>query len=63
MREFPVVGPQVQPSLRDALSSLLSDAVELADNSWQTYVNLVIKFGDFSADHGELNLDETENLV
>jgi len=46
---FPAVGPHVEPGLRNALTSLLSDAVALADNSWQTYVNLVIRFGEFSS--------------
>ena len=55
--EFPAVGPDVQPSLRSALTSLLKDAVLLADNSWQSYVNLVIKFGEFSNNH---HLQSTE---
>jgi hypothetical protein len=50
---LPSVGPKVQPGLRTALSTLLTDAVALADNSWQTYVNLVIKFSDFSNDNPE----------
>jgi len=50
-KEFPVVGPYVEPSLRDALQTFMQGATQLADNSWQTYVNLVLKFGDFSSDH------------
>jgi hypothetical protein len=53
-QEFPSVGPKVQPGLRTALSTLLTDAVALADNSWQTYVNLVIKVSDFSSDNQEI---------
>jgi len=48
LANFPVVGPNVQPGLRDALLNLMSGAMAIADNSWQTYVNLVLKFGDFS---------------
>lgn len=45
---FPVLGPAVQPGLRGALSSLMSSAAQMADNSWQTYINLVLKFGSLS---------------
>ena len=49
--EFPPVGPQVNPELKTALEQLMDSAKELADNSWQTYVNLVIKFRAFSHPH------------
>lgn len=51
-KDFPTLGPKVEPSLRDALTSFMTDTIDLADDSWQTYVNLVIKFGDFS--HGQI---------
>lgn len=51
--EFPIVGPKVQPGLKNALQGLMSDALGLADDTWQTYVNIVIKFGDFSAMQAE----------
>lgn len=47
-KEFPTLGPKVEPSLRDALTAFMADTIGLADDSWQTYVNLVIKFSDFS---------------
>jgi len=47
-KEFPVLGHNVQPNLRTALSHLIQDAKTLADDSWQTYINLVIKFGDLT---------------
>lgn len=55
---FPVLGPQVQPGLRGALSALMSSAAEMADNSWQTYINLVLKFGTLSEPgHGHDHVD------
>ena len=45
---FPVLGPKVNPNLKTALEELMHDALGLANDGWQTYVNLVIKFGDFS---------------
>lgn len=50
---FPLLGPEVQPGLKDALQGLMSDALGLADDTWQTYVNIVIKFGDFSTMHNK----------
>lgn len=50
-KNFPSLGKQIQPSLRSALSDLISDATALADDSWQTYINLVLKFGDLSEQH------------
>lgn len=50
-KAFPVLGSKVQPSLRTALDHLIQDARSLADDSWQTYINLVIKFGDLSHSH------------
>lgn len=50
-KQFPVLGAQVQPGLRSALDALIHDAKALADDSWQTYINLVIKFGDLSDAH------------
>jgi hypothetical protein len=49
VNRFPALGPKVQPGLKTALQGMMSDAVGLADDSWQTYVNIVLKFGDFSA--------------
>lgn len=60
-KAFPVVGPQVQPSLRTALRELIHDAKALADNSWQTYVNLVIRFGDLSTEHGHDQAPQTHH--
>ena len=48
---FPPVGPDVNPSLRQALESLMHDALGLASDGWQTYVNLAIKFGEFTEHH------------
>lgn len=50
---FPTVGPKVNSGLRNALHTLMADAAAMADNSWQTYVNLVLKFADFSIEHNE----------
>jgi len=60
-REFPVLGPEVQPSLRTALRELINDAKAIADNSWQTYVNLVIRFGSLSVDHGHVPIAKTQH--
>lgn len=49
VQNFPSVGPQVQPGLKTALQGLMADTLGLADDSWQTYINIVLKFGDFSA--------------
>lgn len=48
---FPKLGPKVQPNLRTALSSLISDRQAHIDDSWQTYINLVIRFGQLSEEH------------
>ncbi len=42
---FPAVGKEVNPSLKGALEGLMQDAAGLANDTWQTYINLVIKFG------------------
>lgn len=52
-REFPALGPEVQPNLKTALRDLIYDAKTLADNSWQTYINLIIKFGNVSTKHSQ----------
>jgi hypothetical protein len=54
-QNFPIVGPSVEPSLRDALMSFMSSAIQQVDNSWQTYVNLVIKFGEFSSSQKDIS--------
>jgi len=46
---FPILGPDVSPSLKAALENLLQDSLNLANDSWQTYINLVVKYGDFSS--------------
>ena len=55
-REFPLLGPQVEPDFKTALSDLINDAASAVEDSWQTYINLVIKFGDVTSAH-------TENLA
>ena len=48
---FPMLGPNVQENFRDALSALVKDSSLLVENSWQTYINLVIKFGHVTQQH------------
>jgi len=59
-RDFPLLGPKIEPSLRSALSHLIADATRLADDSWQTYINLVLKFGSISAEH-KASSEEAKN--
>ncbi|GAA6139603.1 hypothetical protein NBRC116583_33500 [Arenicella sp. 4NH20-0111] len=44
---FPPLGPSVNPSLKVALENLMLDTFGLANDTWQTYINLVIKHGEF----------------
>lgn len=55
---FPLLGPGVQPSLRTALSDLIDYSHQNHDNSWQTYINLILKFGDVSVHHGHVPHNE-----
>lgn len=57
---FPAFGPKVQPSLRDALATLIKDNHAVVENSWQTYINLVIKFGQVTQDHSPHNHQQPE---
>lgn len=50
--DFPAVGPHVNPGLRNALTELMSDAFQLANASWQTYINIVLRFGELTEQHG-----------
>lgn len=52
LASFPTLGKEVSPNLKDALENLMHDAYGLANDGWQTYINLVIKYGEFSAQHG-----------
>lgn len=48
---FPMLGREVQPNFRLALTDLVNDSSELVENSWQTYINLIIKFGEVTQHH------------
>ncbi|RBP49676.1 hypothetical protein [Arenicella xantha] len=51
--DFPALGPKVSLELRDALSQLIQHSHEHETDSWQTYVNLILKFGEVSHHHEE----------
>ncbi len=45
---FPLLGPDVSPALRTALENLNKDVQGFTNDSWQTYINLVLKFGSMT---------------
>lgn len=49
---FPNLGPDITPELRSALACIIDDAAALSQATWQTYINVVLKFGNFTAQHG-----------
>ena len=55
--DFPLVGPKVSATMKEALNGLMLDAEGLNNDNWQTYVNLVLKVGEFQNEH------ETEGLA
>ncbi len=42
---FPTLGPQVNNDLKNELKRMMSDVEGLSDHGWQTYIQLVLKFG------------------